>query len=213
MSLFYHGKPVFGPRGPAGPDGNPTGTIISYMGLTAPEDYLICDGAVYNIADQPDLARFFKEQFGSENYFGGDGETTFAVPDMRNLFLRGYHGEAEKQLSGAIGVKQEGTDIPNAAGFTNGRTSFLIEGYNGTPTNTDTISKNGGVGYVQFSSGDTSKPMTFTSRPVNMAVLYCIKAVSADRSGIVTMAEVQEAIEAAVQKMKTESGTARNEEV
>lgn len=36
------------PSGPAGPDGNPIGTIISYMGLTAPKDYLNCDGSIYN---------------------------------------------------------------------------------------------------------------------------------------------------------------------
>lgn len=49
----------------------------------------------YAVGDYPELAEHFEEQFGDKQYFGGDGNT-FAVPDMRNLFLRGYHGEAEE---------------------------------------------------------------------------------------------------------------------
>ena len=74
---------VLGERGPAGPDGSPIGTVISFMGSAAPEDYLVCDGGEHNIAEYPDLAEFFREQFGSANHFGGDGETTFAVPTVQ----------------------------------------------------------------------------------------------------------------------------------
>ena len=48
----------------------PIGTIISYMGTTAPQDYLICDGTTYNIADYKQLSDFFAAQFGSANFFG-----------------------------------------------------------------------------------------------------------------------------------------------
>ena len=75
--------PLGGPRGPAGPDGSPIGTVISFMGSTAPEDYLVCDGGVHNIAEYPDLAEFFRKQFGAANHFGGDGETNFAVPTVQ----------------------------------------------------------------------------------------------------------------------------------
>lgn len=74
---------VLSERGPAGPDGSPIGTVISFMGSAAPEDYLVCDGGVHNIAEYPDLAEFFREQFGSASHFGGDGETTFAVPTVQ----------------------------------------------------------------------------------------------------------------------------------
>lgn len=84
MYAMFNGQPIFGPRGPAGPDGNPIGTIISYMGLTAPQDYLVCDGAEYNITDYSELARFFETQFGAANHFGGDGTTTFAVPNLQD---------------------------------------------------------------------------------------------------------------------------------
>lgn len=84
MNAYFKGLPISGPRGPAGPDGNPVGTVISYMGAAAPKDYLACDGAEYQIADYPELAAFFREQFGSANHFGGDGEAAFAVPDLRD---------------------------------------------------------------------------------------------------------------------------------
>lgn len=85
MRIYVNGTmvEVTGKQGPAGPDGNPIGTVISFMGSAAPEDYLVCDGGVHNIAEYPDLAEFFREQFGSASHFGGDGETTFAVPTVQ----------------------------------------------------------------------------------------------------------------------------------
>jgi len=174
--------------GPAGPDGNPIGTIISYMGLTAPKDYLACDGAIYNISDYSSLAQHFREQFGSENYFGGDGTTTFAVPDMRNLFLRGFHGEGIEQLSGDVGVKQEGTIIPT---LTVGGSSSTVcigtvnDAAPGKPvTKPENVDKIMGTANTWGVNNTEDYPATegtgftssYTSRPVNMAVLYCIKA-------------------------------------
>ena len=69
--------------------GNPTGCIIQMMGITAPTGYLECDGQVYNISAYTRLANYFESQFGLKNYFGGDGTTTFAVPDLKGEFLRG----------------------------------------------------------------------------------------------------------------------------
>ena len=77
-------------------DRTPIGTVISVTtaktgevtGITTPtgefpsSDYLVCDGAVKNIADYPKLADWFSERYGSKNYFGGNGTTTFAVPDF-----------------------------------------------------------------------------------------------------------------------------------
>lgn len=191
LKIVFNGKEVLipaGPSGPAGlngPDGNPIGSIISYMGVTAPKDYLICDGAVYNIADYPQLAEFFEEQVGAKNYFGGDGAATFAVPDMRNLFLRGYHGEAEEQLSGEVGVKQEGTSHSgNYSGIQDGTNTMVIVGTGITGRgansvkNFDSMIPTTHAGVLAASTNvDTTKSFSYISRPVNMAVLYCIKAV------------------------------------
>ena len=69
--------------------GTPVGEIISYMGNIVPENYLACDGSEFNISDYPYLTQHFIDNFGSVNYFGGDGEITFAVPDLRDEFLLG----------------------------------------------------------------------------------------------------------------------------
>ena len=65
-----------------GIEDTPVGHIITHMGTKAPNHYLICDGAEYNIIDYPYLAQHIKDNYGIINYFGGDGEATFAVPDI-----------------------------------------------------------------------------------------------------------------------------------
>jgi hypothetical protein len=72
-------------------DSAPVGNIISFMGTKAPNGYLVCDGTELEISKYAKLAAHFEEQFGTKNHFGGNGTTTFAVPDLRNEFLRGYH--------------------------------------------------------------------------------------------------------------------------
>lgn len=178
MKFVSNGKMIeFPPRGPAGPDGNPIGTIISYMGKVAPDDYLICDGSIYSVSEYQDLADFFQKQFGSPNYFGGDGSTTFAVPDMRNLFLRGYHGEGDQQLSGDIGVKQEGTS--HIFTYADSYLYWPTMNQTNTPLNYDSSTPiQDNCRHVSGSkSASTTMRQYYTARPVNMAVLYCIKAV------------------------------------
>ena len=162
----------------------PIGTIIAFMGTTAPQDYLACDGTVHNIADYPRLAQFFTDQFGSANYFGGNGTTTFAVPDLRGEFLRGTGTNGhENQGSGAnVGVHQNGTVQPAFALSSDQKELFT--GYN-------TYGDVSVVGYDARESTNTTKRFVisgsnsttetsarkFTSRPTNTSILWCIKAV------------------------------------
>ena len=157
----------------------PPGAIIPFMGLRAPLGYLVCDGAEYEAAAYPALAEYFREQFGAANYFGGDGTATFAVPDMRNLFLRGYRGEADERLSGAIGEKQVATAFPRTK-CDNVNGNFAMYGNQiDDPTHVDSsIGDPASVKFVTMPGRNESDAMLpyYTSRPVNMAVLYCIKA-------------------------------------
>lgn len=183
MKIVIDGQEVnIPPRGPAGPDGNPIGTIVSFMGTAAPEDYLACDGTQYSISQYPALAAFFQAQFGSKNHFGGDGTTTFAVPDLRNLFLRGYHGEAEDQLSGEVGEQQEATRFSNIGlDYTysaNALVGFCGDNVANWKTYAEKEFGSGKSRYINIPGTDSNNiaPSVFSSRPVNMAVLYCIKA-------------------------------------
>lgn len=62
----------------------PIGTIVQYDGEIPPADYLLCDGTEYNIGDYPDLSNQIKANYGSTNYYGGDGAKTFSVPNIDN---------------------------------------------------------------------------------------------------------------------------------
>lgn len=166
----------------------PIGTIISYMGTTAPQDYLICDGSTYNIADYKQLSDFFAAQFGSANFFGGDGVTTFKVPDLRGEFLRGSgtNGHSGEGDGRPVGLHQAATiHIEIDTEKNTGR------GYAPYSVSDNLIVKNCDKNFRQSSSQDGTTFFTatktpgelyagfFTSRPTNTSVLYCIKAVAA----------------------------------
>lgn len=73
----------------------PVGTVITFTGKTAPQNYLACDGKTYNIADYSELSAFIKAQKGKTNFYGGDGTTTFAVPTLSgdNLYCIKYKSD------------------------------------------------------------------------------------------------------------------------
>lgn len=163
-------------------DGTPIGTVISYMGTKAPENYLICDGTELSVIDYPALAKQIQSEFGVVNYFGGDGITSFALPDLRNEFLRGYHEEAAEKLSGNIGEHQEATEIPYIwRGDTSDPSWCTFDPSRVlTQTNQDKFingnsSKRGFI--IRNLSTYSTEGTTFkyTTRPMNVAVLYCIK--------------------------------------
>ena len=175
----------------------PVGHILSYMGVTAPEHYLVCDGAVYNISDYPELANHFEREFGSSNFFGGDGTTTFAVPDLRGEFLRGSgtNSHANQGSGSNVGKHQDATE-------------HIYFGVN-TDTKefwTDTITHRKDSPYPQMSIANTDSALKltvqgntrgfktslgtwnnstnqshYTSRPTNTSVLYCIKCESTEQ--------------------------------
>ena len=167
----------------------PVGTIISVMGNSAPANYLACDGSTYNIIQYPVLAKYFKEQFGAENYFGGNGTTTFAVPNLQGEFLRGT-GTTPYTDGGNgsdVGTHQAPTGInPGWTNNTTGGWSLPI-----APSSTySSIIVDNGDKYVNTGTrksiiastelkekADTgSNAGYWTFRPTNTAVLFCIAA-------------------------------------
>ena len=156
----------------------PIGTIISYMGPTAPKDYLICDGTIYNIDDYKELANFINTSFGSYSYFGGNGTTTFAVPDLRGEFLRGSgtNSHTNQGNGESVGTHQDGTE-ENAAvcGIAN------VLNYKGTQNDVlkvDSILHTTSTYIIGPNSTyniGSSKTDRYISRPTNTSVLYCIK--------------------------------------
>lgn len=175
--------------------GTPVGEIISYMGITAPPNYLICDGTAYDIDEYPYLAQHFIDDFGSVNFFGGDGETTFAVPDLRGEFLRGSgtnshtqtgtNGKTIYEGNGSNpGVHQIATLFPNVIANYNDTYKFdsvIGEvGIENVPKNWDSkLLNNNQPKRSNINDGltinTTISPIAGTIRPTNTSVLYCIK--------------------------------------
>lgn len=167
-----------------GIEDSPVGHIISHMGNSAPAHYLICDGTEYNIADYPYLTQHFIDEFGSVNYFGGDGTTTFAVPDLRGEFLRGTGTATRNSGSGAnVGVHQEPTSIPKVGAKESAilwvNTSEDARTWNMDADKEIYSTTFSGKGKYADRSGtwndSTGASVAYTTRPTNTSVLYCIK--------------------------------------
>ena len=157
----------------------PVGTIIPFMGVIAPQNYLACDGQIVNVADYPDLADFFEVQFGTKYKFGGSG-TTFGIPDLRGEFLRGTgsNSHADNGDGANVGVHQDATSIPQ---FWDTGTSTQVRGQSGvqTPIQNSDWSGSTATGTIITNTLNGSRATggssnTFTTRPTNTSVLYCI---------------------------------------
>lgn len=182
-----------GNTGGNAPGGNatgdtPVGHILAYMGTEAPENYLVCDGTEYDMADYPELSEHLQKQFKSVNFFGGNGTDTFAVPDLRGEFLRGAGVATRGTGTGeAVGVHQEPTKVPHIGGNSNGiwwaPNTKIDQEDQVTEWDRLIFSKHGVVsGGQAVNKTDTwtdpdcsNQPIGYTIRPTNTAVLYCIK--------------------------------------
>lgn len=78
--------------------GVPAGSVIWFAGETPPEGYLICNGAVVERSTYAALFGAIGTTFGK-----GDGETTFALPDLHAKIIEGNRltiGKADTFVAG-----------------------------------------------------------------------------------------------------------------
>lgn len=190
LSEFYKGiYPYL--NGSAHAGFTPVGTIISVMGVNAPQNYLACNGQVVNIADYPELADYFNEQFGSSNYFGGDGTTTFGIPDLRGEFLRGTgtNSHANQGSGSAVGTHQDASWLNMEYQNANSKVRAAAYDPNGLDSTGYFYLVNNSDSNLKTSDGANRKAQTITytgeitgnypvigqtTRPTNTSVLYCI---------------------------------------
>lgn len=169
----------------------PVGSVIAIMGVTAPANYLACNGQIVNVADYPELANYFEQQFGTKYKFGGSG-TTFGIPDLRGEFLRGTGTNShDNQGNGAsVGSHQDATNLAENSSIA--ATSSERKLYIRTPnknvnyawngTNSDSVitaTATNGADYVINGDGLIDRSSSVqnyyrTTRPTNTSVLWCI---------------------------------------
>lgn len=100
--------------------GVPVGTLVMYGAASAPTGWLLCDGSILNISSYPALGALL----GST--YGGNGTTTFGVPDLRGRSPLGYGagpGLTSRSLNDSGGGETAtlggGTDIAAGSDFEN----------------------------------------------------------------------------------------------
>lgn len=175
-----------------GSGGPPTGSIIAYGGTTAPSGYYICDGTLKNRTTDAALFAVIGTSFGS-----GDGSTTFALPDLRGMFLRGrdngrgidpdaasrtasgtggatgdnvgsYQDDALQNFTGQINFAADRRNLSTASG------AFATTGSGSNLIATG--SGTAGVSGVSFSAAASGARTSTETRPDNVYITYIIKA-------------------------------------
>lgn len=74
----------------------PVGTIQAFPFKSIPAGWKYCDGSCLEISSFPELY----EKIGT--MYGGDGKTTFNIPDLRGQFVRGWDDRDEERRLGSI---------------------------------------------------------------------------------------------------------------
>lgn len=81
----------------------PTGMIISFAANSAPDGYLLCNGATVSRTTYADLFATIGTTYGT-----GDGSTTFALPNLTDKFLQGSSTAGTAKAAGLPAHKHFG---------------------------------------------------------------------------------------------------------
>jgi microcystin-dependent protein len=139
--------------------GVPSGAVFWFAASTPPTGYLKANGAVVSRTTYAALFAAIGTTFGA-----GDGSTTFALPDLRGEFLRGWDDGRGIDSGRAFGSAQ-------AAAFASHTHGIYYNGGNGGVTGSQSGINTGtnGAAYTSAPTGGTE------TRPRNIALLACIK--------------------------------------
>jgi microcystin-dependent protein len=143
----------------------PSGAVMPFAMSTAPSGWLKCNGAEVSRTTYAALFAAIGTTFGV-----GDGSTTFALPDMRGEFARGWDDGRGVDSGRVFGTSQADAFKAHKHG------SGTLSNYSNT---NGTYGSGASLGlHTGISSGSqiatTSEGGTET-RPRNVALLYCIK--------------------------------------
>jgi microcystin-dependent protein len=84
------------------------GTILPWPGTYAPRDWAFCDGSILQVNTNQALFAIIGAQYG------GNGTTTFALPDLRGRTILGTNGQAP--LTPRLIAAKGGAESVNAVG-------------------------------------------------------------------------------------------------
>lgn len=141
--------------------GMPIGAVFPFYGTTPPEHTMACNGAEISRTTYAELFAVIGTTAGE-----GDGSTTFNVPDLRGMFIRGTGGNAAE-----LGVEQPATAIGiYCRGSNTSSVAIPAQDYDGNVQMANTATYN----YYPASWEPSTEFGARTVRPVNVALTYCI---------------------------------------
>jgi microcystin-dependent protein len=160
----------------------PPGSVMAYMGTTAPVGWLLCDGSAISRSDFPALWAVIGTNSGA-----GDGSTTFNLPDMRGLFLRGVNGLRNDSFADPDADSQRTSIFPG--GNTGNSVGSYQTGQFASHSHAQYVTANSGYGtgirrdwagdvpsLGAYPQGiDTGSAGGNENRPNNISVYYIIK--------------------------------------
>jgi microcystin-dependent protein len=159
----------------------PAGVILHYAGSAAPTGWLVCDGSIISIATYPNLFSALS------TLYGGDGITTFGIPDMRGRVPVGKHSSGTFATLGLTGGEENHvlsvSEMPlhNHSGFTgSGTTGGGTTGSTAPSGTTSQPYANDGAGSQHAGSiwGTTGSAALFTNTLTVAAHSHSIPGLS-----------------------------------
>lgn len=115
------------------PGGIPAGVIVPFAATTTPSGWVLCNGGLYGrtSGDPSPLSNLFGV-IGT-TYGSGDGLTTFAVPDLRGMFVRGFDNGRGLDPLRAFGTDQTfAVESHNHGGNTGNQSVGHTHAFSGT---------------------------------------------------------------------------------
>ncbi len=148
---------------------NPPGSAVAFMGATPPEGWLECNGAAVSRTTFASLFTVISTMYGH-----GDGSTTFNLPDLRGYFLRGWdHGVGRDPDSASRTDRGDGTTGDNVGTIQDEELKSHAHSY----SQSEYIERFDGnkASATVGTTASTSSVGGNETRPMNVAVMYCIK--------------------------------------
>lgn len=161
----------------------PIGVVLPFAGITAPTNFLLCDGAAVSRLTYSALFALIGVTYGP-----GDGLTTFNLPNTQGVFVRGAGSQTigAETYSATLGTRQNDATAKNGLILVDGTHSHTFSKWYGDSGNgafNDNIQGYGGAGpygdktisyassNITLNSGDTE------TRPANIAFNHIIKVL------------------------------------
>ena len=143
--------------------GVPAGSVSAYAATAVPTGWLECSGANISRSTYATLFGVIGTTYGS-----GDGSSTFALPNLRGEFLRGWDNSRGVDSGRGIGTSQSDSYKSHSHTYdhrVSGTTRNAKGGY-GENTTED---------YGANQTDNTSSSGSSETRPRNIAMMYIIK--------------------------------------